>query len=565
MKKFAFSFLFLFSLRLFAQVGYVDVKNPVYNFLERMSVRKIIPSYNSFELPKSEKEIGKWLRKIGRKLYKLNATDKEIFRQFKSEFEYVYEETYRKYYSLLTSGFSKEYPFGRKEKYLYFFSDENKSLFYVNLLGKTTFLNRVPQRMASSPNNAIAGNATAFVFGGEIGGTLFDKFGFKIEGLNGTYRGNKKLVDTFEESKFNYKFNYTQKGNIGANYFDNTEGYAAYENNWLQAKIGSDRNLFGEGILKDILSDNSPRQNYISLKLNYKAFSFTFYNAKLLGLIFDNSANSDFSEPKKKINEKYFVYHRFGLHLFDNTFFNVGEMIIYNFRQWDLAYLNPFNFYKSAEHANQDRDNSMLFFDLSNSSIPNLKLFASLIIDDLDFSKIGTNWLGNQTVWNVGFYSTVLNKYLPLDVEAQYLRLSPFVYTHRFLYNNYTNSGYNLGAALQPNSYAIAVKFIYTPGGKLKIDLTALYSRHGENSFDEEGNLIKNVGGNINFGYRKEDLPDAVFLDGLKESLTSIKLDVLYEIINNYYIFGNAEYLVNKDISDAQSYFDLILGIKFRL
>jgi hypothetical protein len=558
-KVIPFLFVLIFAFQIKAQVGYVEASHPIYQFLERMNVRGIISSYNSFELPKSRKEIGKWLKQIGKHLYKLNSTDKEIFRQFKSEFEYEYSYRADKYYSLIGNGISQNYPFSSKEKYLYFYSDKNKSSFYVNLIGNVKFINRNSQPFNYYYNFTKNGNSALVNFGGRIGGTFYDKFGFQIKGTNGTFRGDKRLADTFEEAKFNYKFNETDKSNIGANYFDNTEGYAAYQNNWLQLKIGSDRNIFGEGIIKDILSDNSPRQNYFSMKLNYKSFSYSFYHAKLMGLIKTNYDNDNYPySPTKIVSDKNFVYHRFGLHI-GNSFFNAGEMVIYSFREFDLAYINPFNFYKSSEHANQDRDNSLLFFDFSNYSLKDFKFFGSIIIDDLDFSKIGTHWFGNQLIYNFGFYSTVLNKYIPVDFELQYLRFDPYVYTHRFMYNNYTNAEYNLGAPLQPNSHAIALKMNYTPTGKLKFDFTFVYSEHGEDIWDNGGGL--NVGGNIWCGHRKYDSPDAKFLSGKREYLTHYELKGSYEFINNYFLFFKAKYLINKDFYFPKSYFDLICGL----
>ena len=53
-------------------------------------------------------------------------------------------------------------------------------------------------------------------------------------------------------------------------------------------------------------------------------------------------------------------------------------MIVYSNRSMDLSYINPFNFYKSAEHANQDRDNSLLFLDLQNNSLKGISFYGSI-------------------------------------------------------------------------------------------------------------------------------------------------------------------------------------------
>jgi hypothetical protein len=59
--------------------------------------------------------------------------------------------------------------------------------------------------------------------------------------------------------------------------------------------------------------------------------------------------------------DKFLVYHRIGFNINRHFNFGVGEFIIYGRRGIDLSYLNPFAFYKSIEHSNRDRDNSMLF------------------------------------------------------------------------------------------------------------------------------------------------------------------------------------------------------------
>ena len=142
----------------------------------------------------------------------------------------------------------------------------------------------------------------------------------------------------------------------------------------------------------------------------------------------------------------------------------LGEIVIYANRSIDLSYLNPFAFYKSVEHANQDRDNSILFFDLANNSIEGLKFYSTIMLDDIDFGKLGTGWYGNQILLNLGLYSANFYKYIPLEISLQYLRIDPYVFTHRILESNYTNLGFGLGADIPPNSetYILGFKYYFT-------------------------------------------------------------------------------------------------------
>jgi hypothetical protein len=548
--------LLLWNSRLAAQVGYVNVSNRIYHFLERMQTRGILKDYNSFELPKTKKQIGKWLRRLNAKKNLLGKKDREILTELLKEFYFETFGSAEKNSSLLKKDDYKI--FGDKRNFLYFYSNSKGTNFYVNLLGG------LKEAVRSTENTKKSGDytnnsTTLFTFGGKIGGTFYDQLGFEIKGTNGTFSGDKLLAESFQETKFNYKFTKTDEKNVGSQFFDNTEGYLAWQKKWMEIKVGSDRNLFGEGILRDILSNNSPREDYIALKLRYKAFSYTFYHEKLLGEV------SHDEKGMRVVSKKNLAYHRFGLRIGRKTFLNVGEMVIYSFRDFDLAYLNPFNFYKSSEHAGQDRDNTFLFFDLSNYSFRNFKLFASVIIDDLDFSKIGTHWWGNKLIYNAGFYTTVLNKFSPLDVEFQYLRIDPFVYTHRLSGNNYTNFDACIGAPVPPNSSSIAGRLIFTPTGKLSLDLNFLYSVHGANVYGEKGELVKNVGGSLLYGDVTKDFSNAKFLDGLREYSLKTSLKLRYKITPNYEIIALVEFVNDRAVYSPRKYIEGIFSLSAEL
>lgn len=63
MKKFLF-FISLLTLQISAQTEYVNINNPVYNFLERMEALQIVENYNNFEIPKTRKEIALYIKEV---------------------------------------------------------------------------------------------------------------------------------------------------------------------------------------------------------------------------------------------------------------------------------------------------------------------------------------------------------------------------------------------------------------------------------------------------------------------------------------------------------------------
>jgi len=50
-------FIILLSSQVYSQLEYVPVSHPVYDYLKRMSLKEIIPDYNSASLPLSRQKI----------------------------------------------------------------------------------------------------------------------------------------------------------------------------------------------------------------------------------------------------------------------------------------------------------------------------------------------------------------------------------------------------------------------------------------------------------------------------------------------------------------------------
>ncbi|MBK7106689.1 MAG: hypothetical protein IPH62_15555 [Ignavibacteriae bacterium] len=531
-KIFSLGIIFL-PLKIFSQIGYIPVEDEIYNFLERMSSQQIITNYNSFELPKTRKEISKYLIEIKKSEYIIDDIDQLKFNDFLSEFELDIFSTLDNSESLIPN-WDFNYLFSEKEKFLYKYSDTNNTSLFVNFIGKLDFLNR----------NEDAKNLSSLLyrFGGEIRGTLFDKIGFSVNTTNGSFSGNKDLAQSYSSLKYNYKFNLESGSQLGDNYFDETSSFISADFDFAKIKFGNDRKFIGHGFTKTILSDIAPRMEYLELNLKYKQISFSFFHSKLMGNI-----SQSFDSIRGLINyvdDKYLAYHRLGLDFGKHLQFGAGEMIIYANRKVDFSYLNPFNFYKSSEHANQDRDNTFLFFDFQNNSFEGLKFYSTILLDDIDFGKIGSGWYGNQSLITIGAYSTLLYKILPLDIELQYLKIDPYVFTHRLSENNFTNSNFALGTDIPPNSSTGIINFFYRLHHRINLNLSYKYSVHGANVQDSKGN-IKNFGGDILLGHRFSDPEEVYLLKGEKEILRLLTFSAHIEPIKNWIFMLNMNFTNN--------------------
>lgn len=539
--------LILLSLSIFAQSEYVPSTNPVYDFLERMESQLIIEDYNSFEIPKTRKEVSGYLKLVIQNENKLDKTDNKILKDLEIEFEYELNGTLNNSQSILGKG--KYDVFSQKQKYLYYYNEPQKFNLFVNLLGEgeVIFNNDIQNK-----NNL---STSLGYVGGELRGTILNKFGFYLKGFNGNVFGNRETALLRNDLKYNFKLN--EKPDQA--FFDETEGYITADFDIVKFKLGQDRINIGYGPVKALIDDNSPKFDYIGFNISYKFFNFSYFHGKLLGnttFSFDSTIGE-----QTTVEDKYIGYHRIGFNISKDVNFGVGEFIIYGDRPLDLSYLNPFSLYKSIEHQNRDRDNSMLFFDFKNNSVRGLKLYSTLLIDDITINKLGSGWWGNQFLFNAGLYSSNLYKILPLDFRFEYIRIDPYVFTHRFLRNNFTNFNYNLGSFLQPNSELFYMQLSYRFTNRLNVSGDFSYSTHGANPLAPDSSVIKNVGGDISLGHRTFDSENVRFLDGYLEHSRTASVTVKFEPINEINFILNFRFinqsLQGKIKKGAETFFTL--------
>jgi hypothetical protein len=146
---------------------------------------------------------------------------------------------------------------------------------------------------------------------------------------------------------------------------------------------------------------------------------------------------------------------------------SLGESVVYSDRGPLLIYMIPVMFFKSAEHYNRDKDNIQWFANLDLNLIRNVDIYSSLFIDDLALDDIlnpdkQRNYLG----FTVGFqtYDVLLKS---VELIAEYTRINPWVYTHKYTAVDFTNNGYVMGSWMGQNADNIYVDLSYRPARSL--------------------------------------------------------------------------------------------------
>lgn len=548
-------FIFMMTLsNVYSQSEKVELRNNVYDFLNRLYVKGVIDNYSNASLPLSRAKVTEYLKFLDANIEKLNNTEIMKLSDLKKEFQYELNISDSSGLELFKNGSffnNLSNLFSDRERYIYSFADSNNT-FFLNAMADAKFI-------ASKGDILNNKNVTLIQWGGKARGTINRNFGYYLLATNGQRIGEKELVFSDPSMRNNYKLNELDQRN-----FDFTEGYVCYDGGSFSFQLGRERITIGSGYNEKMLVSSVNAMDFIKMEFEIGAVNYTFLHNWILTKPTKLEYN-EFEVDGRIVDSKYLALHRLGISLCKNNIeIGLSEMIVYSNRPPEIAYMTPLIFYKSVEHSLQDRDNALLAFDGSARITGGLKLYGTLVVDELDFSKIGTNWWGNLFSYQIGGFVTEPFGIENLDVNAEYIKIVPYTYSHKFIENNYTNFNSFIGPNMHPNSDKLYFNFKYAVSYRLAFDLGISYERHGSNLKDGNGNVIKNVGGDINFGHRYEDSEEVTFLDGEVEKKTALSALVNYEIFNN--IFFSAAFIHNiaSGVRDTkQNMVNFILNINY--
>jgi hypothetical protein len=541
--------IILLPLLLAAQAEHVPANHPVYDFLNRMQVLGNIPSFSRSALPLERKEVTAYMRNLFDNTPDLSATDRALLAKYADEFIAEADGAQKRSVFFAEhdsfSGFLSDL-FSENVKYLYAWaSPDRASTFFIEFLGSAEY-RTIMQK--GSANNVTLGQV-----GGRFRGTVGSVMGYGLQATNGTTLGSRSLA--LSDRILRQNANYSDWHN---RFFDLTEAYVSATWKWGSVSLGKEQLLYGNGFgNKTIISTNSPLFDAFQFHVHLADVRFSFLQGFL------QSKRETVENGRPYYPEKYLAMHRLEADLFSTLRFGVSEMVIYSERALDPEYLNPFNFYKSAEHAGGDRDNPMLGFDLQSMSLRGTQLYGTWIIDDMDFSKMGTNWWGNKFIWQAGVQNQTLLPNTELLVE--YSHVEPYVFTHFFVNNEYTNKGDVISCEIPPNSDEWFGRIRHWIGANVLLSVTYQYRRHGLNEYAADGTLIANHGGDANerFVYNR-DSETAKFLGGPRETQHILTSSIRYEPARDFVFDLSYRFrALSSDLKDSSN--DHFLSLLFEL
>jgi len=511
----------MLSSLLAAQTVFVPVRHWVYDYLDRMETKRLLPVVLGCTKPMTRQEIGGYLKALKKKRHKLSRTENEQLDFLLFEFQHALGKKSKrpKYKSRLKKITQQNwidpwlpdfvYPTGRhlleiKHGPLQLNWDP---VFYRRRLFADDDTPASPERVNTDTNGFL------------LWGTVGPWFGFYTD-VRDTREWGTRSYPAGNTTVERYGF---VQGNGRQIYHDETIAYLLYQKKYARLQFGKDVNVWGPGRRGQLfLSDWATSYDQFKIQLALPRVKYTY----LLAWLKHDTPDYFKGDP----TTKFFAAHRLEFSPHRNIDIGLQSGVIYRER-FEPAYLNPVMFFRSAEHYLGDTDNAVMGADVEIKAIKNVKLYGELFLDDLTTGKLGTGFYGNKYAYTLGGFYAGMFGLKDLDLRVEYSRVRPFVYSHKDTVNSYAHFSTALGHWMGANSELLSASLDYRLSRRWL--LTASYERYrfGSNT------PAQNVGRGL-FRPRNVLVDGEYFdtLDGVLHSTQTISARAGYEFVRNAFL-----------------------------
>ncbi len=282
--------------------------------------------------------------------------------------------------------------------------------------------------------------------------------------------------------------------------FDQTTASARIATGPFSAEIANERLVYGASAEAPVvLSANADYLPFVRLGLRSRSITLEAVHAALSSRpnVIDASDSLFFDAP-----ERYLALHRLEVQPTGWWTWAYTGMAVYGRRGPELAYLNPLFPVKAAEHALYDRDNTLFSLETTVRPVPGVEAYLTWLVDDLATATLGDGAYGNKWAVQAGARAAVPGS--GLSAFAEYVRIEPYTYTHRFIeegdfFNSYVHNGFGLGHPLGPNADQwLAGVEAWLPF-RARARVSGRYVRKGQNPRLGDGGVAQ-VGGDVRVG-----------------------------------------------------------------
>ena len=350
--------------------------------------------------------------------------------------------------------------------------------------------------------------------GGVVQGELAGRVGFRVSFVQSREQGTRHY--SLRDDVYERRLELAQlKGGL-ADFHEGT-AYLTFAWGFLAVEMGKDELNWGPAPADNLgLSHNAPSFDLVRLRAHFGAFklvSVTGFlrpcpdrpDAPLCGGDGDLDASYIVNGTARTLErQKHLAAHR--LELAAAPWLDLGfeEMVVYGDRGLEPSYLNPVMFYWAAQSYLGDKDNVLMGLDADFHPGHGVRAYAAYVVDDLKKARIFSRDFANKFSFQTGILWVDPAGMRDTEVRGEYVRIEPWIYTHKFPINTYRHFDAPLGHRLGPNSDRWQVQASRRFRGGVGANLALSRTRHGDNVLRPDGTIL-NVGGDLNLGWRPGD------------------------------------------------------------
>lgn len=500
----------------------VPLNHNVYKFVERFEAKGLLSNMVHGIRPYSRQHIANILKEIRAKVIKdfvaISVIDLSFLKRFESEFAL---ELGRKEDNKISSRLS----FGQS---LYKYEAKEGSL-WLDLLfqSKADFLGD----MEKGNEEDIFRNSS----GAKIRGELGDTFGFRASFLQTREQGSRDYK--WRHLVYHRPIEIPQlKGDVAD--FHEATGYIVFAFSGIDFEFGKDEAMWGPGPLDNLgLSHNAPTFTMLRMRSQIGKLSFVSLTGALrpcparrdspiCGDIASDDSYIVNGQTRILERQKYLSGHRLEVALTPWLDLGFHELVVYGDRNIEPTYFNPFMFYWAAQSHLGDKDNVLMGLDVDIRPFKDTRIYASYFIDDLKKAKVFSDDYANKFSMQIGVHIVDPKRFENSDLNLEYVRIEPWIYTHKYPINIYRHFDSPLGYNLPPNSkkYTATIRKRFPRFFTVEFDFERIW--HGANYVDGQG-ITQNVGGSLHYGWQPGDEREVKdWLSGERQEWTALTLDL---------------------------------------
>lgn len=155
------------------------------------------------------------------------------------------------------------------------------------------------------------------------------------------------------------------------------------------------------------------------------------------------------------------------------------------------------------------------------------ELYGEIMIDDAQSTLSRRSWVPDFVGTLVGLDIHGRIDTCQVTLNAEYTRITNYVYSHRVPSNNYTYHEVGLGHPLGPDADAVFLTLTVRPSPRTSIEIRGAFERHGE--------------GHIGLPWSRELGSDGIFLSGVVERRSKCALSFTQEFTRNLSLTASLE------------------------